>query len=205
MSNITYRQTLISYGHESPDISRHLAGILRDHFVPVWFDEWELPRDLPEDQVYEALKTTIARMDAMIVLETPSYRRRIAQKVPGHQLAFRIAPPDFPVNDGAFLGYETHIWIETHTSKSKLFKLVRLIFPEIDYSSDSTQELKRYSVYYRVMTSYGKQVRVPERVLWESCHEAYHPVRGTLVGEEIHFPFVDWATTLPFLLTELRA
>ncbi len=199
-----FLRTMVSYAHEDAELSLRVARALRDHGVPVWFDRWELPADLPEDEVTPALDEALARMDALVVLETRVARSRRAQQVPGYTLGHAMAPPAGPLNDAPFLGHEQFAWIE-RAPPGKVVKVVRLDFetaPAGAPAADGTAA-PRQAVCYRVMTTFGRECRTAERHPWNP--EGLYPQACTLVGEEVSLAFDRALGGLPDVLRELRA
>ena len=65
-----YRKLFVSYVHEDSTLARCLCGRLREAGVRVWFDEWDLGRDMEGEQIWEFLQeglatTQIRREDAV--------------------------------------------------------------------------------------------------------------------------------------------
>ena len=195
-----YRGTFISYAHEDVALARPLARLLRESNVPVWFDEWKLRPNLRGVKLFRALYVAVARADAMIVLDSETFRGRSAQKVPGSSLAYATAPLESPINNAPIPGRERNLWVQNRSPERMLFKEIYLRVAE--GHTDSVRQ--RRAVYFESVVSFGYPGRTVITADWEECHVPDSPNYGTLIGQEVYLEGRSLENALPLLVDELR-
>ena len=222
-----YRKTFLSYPHEDVTLARQLARLLVDSGVTLWLDEWELPSNLAGTALDDALTSAIGDVDAMVILETESYRERQSQKVPGNTLAHATARPAVPLNDSPIIGHEQSVWIMGRNPEQVLFKSVllrmttrpgrplrlriaehtRVIERTVPHEDISlTPRRKAVYRYKRPGQGWSSDYVSWSFVDWPTSEPPPRPLGyDTLIGEEVHFRATSAETALPTLLDELRA
>jgi hypothetical protein len=198
----SYRGTFISYAHEDLPLASRLARTLNQRCVPVWYDEWELPPHLRGMELYRALRIAIARVDAMIVLETDSSIHRSTQKVPDWTLSHSMAPPDFPLTDAPILGGERLFWTIYRSPERIPFKQITLRLAE----DENCRVFRRRAMYTEDAIIYGIKTRHQVPILWEDHASQASRITpsGKFIGEEVAVEARSLDSALPFLLDQLR-